>query len=93
MKPTREVQLDSPKAASEAGIAYVSEDRKRSGLLPPRSVRQNLISSELPELLGVTDCILVMHDRRVVAAFNTHATTEEQIAAAAMGHRSEVTSS
>jgi ABC-type sugar transport system ATPase subunit len=36
------VDLRSPRAAVEAGIGFVPEDRKRSALLPTRTVQQNL---------------------------------------------------
>ena len=44
-----------------------------------------MISSELPELLGMSDRILVMRGGRITAAFDTPATTPEQILAAAFG--------
>ena len=44
-----------------------------------------MISSELPELLGMSDRILVMRGGRITAAFDTHATTQEEILAAAFG--------
>jgi ribose transport system ATP-binding protein len=44
-----------------------------------------MISSELPELLGMSDRILVMRAGRITAAFDTHAATQEQILAAAFG--------
>ncbi|XPV77900.1 MAG: ribose ABC transporter ATP-binding protein RbsA [Desulfovibrio sp.] len=37
-----DVQLSSPKAALEAGIAYISEDRKEDGLVIGLSVRENM---------------------------------------------------
>ena len=44
-----------------------------------------MISSELPELLGMSDRILVMRGGRITAAFDTPTTTQEQILAAAFG--------
>ena len=44
-----------------------------------------MISSELPELLGMSDRILVMRGGRITARFDTPATTQEQILAAAFG--------
>ena len=44
-----------------------------------------MISSELPELLGMSDRILVMRGGRITAMFETAATTQEQILAAAFG--------
>jgi ribose transport system ATP-binding protein len=36
------IDLNSPRSASRAGIGFVPDDRKRSALLPTRSVQQNL---------------------------------------------------
>ena len=44
-----------------------------------------MISSELPELLGMSDRILVMRGGRITATFDTSSTTQEQIVAAAFG--------
>jgi ribose transport system ATP-binding protein len=44
-----------------------------------------MISSELPELLGMSDRILVMHRGRVHAEFERSAATEERVLAAALG--------
>ena len=38
-----------------------------------------MISSEMPELLGVTDRILVMSNGRVAGIVNTHETSQEEI--------------
>ena len=45
-----------------------------------------MVSSELPELLGLTDRILVMFRGRIEAEFETAKATEEAIAAIALGH-------
>jgi rhamnose transport system ATP-binding protein len=45
-----------------------------------------MISSELPEVLGVSDRILVMREGRLVAEFSHADASEEAIMAAAMGH-------
>ena len=42
-----------------------------------------LVSSELPELLRCSDRILVLHEGRVTAAFETRDATQEKIMAAA----------
>jgi rhamnose transport system ATP-binding protein len=44
-----------------------------------------MISSELPEVLGVSDRILVMREGRLVAEFAHGNASEEAIMAAAMG--------
>jgi len=38
-----------------------------------------MISSELPEILGLSDRILVMHNGAIVAELDGNAATEEQI--------------
>ncbi len=47
-----------------------------------------MISSELPEVLGVSDRILVMREGTLVAEFS-HDATEESVMAAAMGQLAE----
>jgi ABC-type sugar transport system ATPase subunit len=182
-----EARLRSPRGAKRAGIGFVPEDRKRSAILPTRSVQQNLsaawtsrlsrygvlnvaterrmaaesverfgvktpslassivklsggnqqkvvlgrwfalspdvvvlseptrgidvgaksevyrliqdmaeagsgilmVSSELPELLGLADRILVMFRGRIEAEFDAAEATEEEIAAVAFGSRVE----
>jgi ABC-type sugar transport system ATPase subunit len=44
-----------------------------------------LISSELQEILGISDRILVMRDHRIVAEFNGAAASEEDVILAATG--------
>ena len=44
-----------------------------------------MISSELPEVLGMSDRILVLRDRRVVAEFDRETATQEAIMAYAAG--------
>jgi ABC-type sugar transport system ATPase subunit len=45
-----------------------------------------VISSELPELLGLCDRILAMHEGRVTGEFAGEQATEEAIMAKATGH-------
>lgn len=44
-----------------------------------------MVSSEMPELLGMSDRILVMHEGRLTAELSRHEATEEKVLAAAMG--------
>ena len=44
------LDLDSPGDAIEAGLAFLSEDRKAEGIIPELSVRENLTLAALPEL-------------------------------------------
>ena len=45
-----------------------------------------LVSSELPELMGMSDRILMLHDGRVAGEFAKAEATQERLLAAAMGH-------
>ena len=44
-----------------------------------------MVSSELPELLGMSDRILVMHQGRVQALFDARDATQESVLHAALG--------
>ena len=44
-----------------------------------------MVSSEMPELLGMSDRVLVMHEGRLAAEFERAEATQEKILAAAMG--------
>ena len=44
-----------------------------------------LVSSELPELIGMSDRILVLHEGRIGGEFNRDEATQEKLLAAAMG--------
>ncbi len=46
-----------------------------------------LVSSELPELIGMSDRILMLHDGRVSGSFLRSEATQENLLAAAMGHQ------
>jgi ABC-type sugar transport system ATPase subunit len=49
-----------------------------------------LITSELPELLGLADRILVLHRGRLTAEFTREQFSADAVIAAAMGHRQEM---
>jgi ribose transport system ATP-binding protein len=44
----REVSISNPADAAKAGIGYLSEDRKRYGVLLGRSVRDNVVLASMP---------------------------------------------
>lgn len=48
-----------------------------------------MISSELPEVLGMSDRILVMHEGAIVAEYKASEATEEKIIRSASSHLSE----
>jgi ribose transport system ATP-binding protein len=49
------LEVSSPNDAIEAGLAFLTEDRKAEGIIPELSVRENLTLAALPEMtrLGV----------------------------------------
>ena len=46
-----------------------------------------MISSELPEILGMSDRILVMHQGRINAEFSAAEATQEKILHSALGEQ------
>jgi galactofuranose transport system ATP-binding protein len=51
----KQLHLAAPRDAIEAGLAFLTEDRKAEGIIPELSVRENLTLAALPEMsrLGV----------------------------------------
>ena len=47
----KEVKINSPKDAVEAGIGYLSEDRKRFGLIVDKSVEENTVVASLNDFM------------------------------------------
>jgi ABC-type sugar transport system ATPase subunit len=76
-EPTRGIDVGA-KAEVHALIARLAES----------GVAILLISSELPEILGMSHRVLVMHEGRLVADMPRSEATEESIMAAATGQRS-----
>jgi ABC-type sugar transport system ATPase subunit len=52
-----------------------------------------LVSSELPEVLGLSDRIMVLHEGRITGEFRREEATAEAVMAAATGHAAERISS
>ncbi len=73
-EPTRGIDV-----GTKAEVHNLLTDLARSG------VGILMISSELPEVLGVSDRILVMREGRLVAEFSHAAASEEAVMSAAMG--------
>jgi rhamnose transport system ATP-binding protein len=73
-EPTRGIDV-----GTKAEVHHLLTELARSG------VAVLMISSELPEVLGVADRILVMREGRLVAEFSHADASEETIMAAAMG--------
>jgi ribose transport system ATP-binding protein len=60
----REVAISNPADAAKVGIGYLSEDRKRYGLLLGRSVRDNVALASMPSFTNDAGFVL---DRRIAA--------------------------
>jgi L-arabinose transport system ATP-binding protein len=74
IEPTRGIDV-----GAKAEIYSIVDELAGSG------VAVLLISSELPEVLGLGDRILVMHDGRLAGELEPDDATEERILALAMG--------
>jgi rhamnose transport system ATP-binding protein len=73
-EPTRGIDV-----GAKAEVHHIVDELARSGMAIV------LISSELPEVLGMSDRVLVMREGRAVGVFGRDEATEERIVTAAMG--------
>jgi ribose transport system ATP-binding protein len=46
-----------------------------------------LVSSELPEVLGLSDRVIVLHEGKLTGEFTREQATPEKVMAAATGHQ------
>ncbi len=76
--------LDEPTRGIDVGAK--AEVHQMINDLTQQGIAVIMISSDLPEVLGVSDRILVMREGRQMAVFDRSEATEEKIMAAAMGH-------
>ena len=78
--------LDEPTRGIDVGAK--SEIHKIINQLTKENIAVIMISSELPEVLGVSDRIIVMHEGEMTAEFDYKEANEENIMKAAVGlHR------
>ena len=75
--------LDEPTRGIDVGAK--AEIHRLMSELAGRGMAVLMISSELPEVLGMSDRILVMRDGRIVAAFARAGATQQKVATAMMG--------
>jgi rhamnose transport system ATP-binding protein len=75
--------LDEPTRGIDVGAK--AEIHRLMGELANRGMAILMISSELPEVLGMSDRILVMREGRIVAEFPRAGLTQQMVAAAMMG--------
>jgi ribose transport system ATP-binding protein len=76
--------VDEPTRGIDVGAKKEIHFLLRS--LASKGVGVIMISSELPEILGMSDRILVMHESAIVGEFNSTDATEENIIRRASGH-------
>jgi rhamnose transport system ATP-binding protein len=83
-KPTLLI-LDEPTQGIDVGAK--SEIHSRMGQLAAEGVAILMISSELPEILGMSDRIAVMHGGTIVSILDRAEATPERVLARALGER------
>lgn len=76
--------LDEPTQGVDVGAK--AEIHRLMGVLAGRGMAIVMISSELPEVLGMSDRIAVMHGGAVVGAVDRADATQEQVMEIALGH-------
>ncbi len=76
--------LDEPTQGIDVGAK--SEIHSLMCELAEQGLAILIISSELPEILGMSDRIAVMHAGRIVATFDRAEASQQKILAAALGH-------
>lgn len=75
--------LDEPTRGVDVGAK--AEIHALIGELAAQGKAILMISSELPEVLGVSDRVLVMHEGRIVAEFSREEATQDKVMEAATG--------
>jgi len=75
--------LDEPTRGIDVGAK--AEIHRLMGELAAQGLAILMISSELPEVLGMSDRVLVMREGRIVAEFSREEASQESIGAAMMG--------
>ncbi len=77
--------LDEPTQGVDVGAK--AEIHRLMGELVSRGLAVLMISSELPEVLGMSDRIAVMHAGRIVGVVDRADATQEQLMELALGHK------
>ncbi|NOT62025.1 MAG: sugar ABC transporter ATP-binding protein [Acidobacteria bacterium] len=76
--------LDEPTQGIDVGAK--AEIHRLMGDLAAQGMAVLMISSELPEVLGMSDRIAVMHAGRIVGELSREEATQERVLAMALGH-------
>jgi ABC-type sugar transport system ATPase subunit len=87
----RVLLLDEPTRGVDVGAKH--EIYRLLGELAAKGLAILLISTEMPELIGLCDRIVVLHRGSVAATFSREEASPERILAAAMGGAGEATTS
>ena len=80
----RVIILDEPTQGVDVGAK--SEIHRLMGELAKKGLAILMISSELPEILGMSDRVMVMHHGKIVGTLNRTEATQERIMELALGH-------
>lgn len=83
-RESRLLFFDEPTRGIDVGAKFAIY--KIMDELAARGIGVILISSELPEILGLTDRVVVFHEGQVTGILNTNETTQEEIMHYASGH-------
>lgn len=86
VRPPKVLLLDEPTRGVDVATKFQLYDIIRD--LADRGTAVVMASSELDELLGLSDRILVLHEGALVACVDARATTEERLSALMYGRRS-----
>jgi rhamnose transport system ATP-binding protein len=79
--------FDEPTQGVDVGAK--AEIHRLMGELAGRGLAIIMISSELPEVLGMSDRIAVMHDGQIVGTLSREQATQERVLEMALGHSPE----
>jgi rhamnose transport system ATP-binding protein len=79
--------LDEPTQGVDVGAK--AEIHRLMGTLATRGLAILMISSELPEILGMSDRIVVMHGGAVMGTLDRKDATQEKVLSLALGHQSK----
>jgi ribose transport system ATP-binding protein len=82
-RDSRVLFFDEPTRGIDVGAKYAIYQLLDA--LAARGIGVVMISSELPEILGMTDRVAVFHDGRIKRVLNTRETTQEEIMQYASG--------
>ncbi len=81
------IMLDEPTKGVDVGAKYAIYEIMRE--LSAEGIGILMVSSEMPEVLGMSDRVVVMREGRVMCVLNTHETSQEAILEASMMRRNQ----